>query len=72
MPRNPKESHARELEEVELDAPRVDESEMEDDERAMATLWADKRASFADEDEEETDVEDIDLNDLYAMEGPDS
>lgn len=72
MPRTPKDSHARELEEEEIGAPRVHESELEDDERATASLWADKRASFADEDEEEADIEDIDLDDLYAMEGPDA
>lgn len=79
MPRSPKESHGRELEDEEgisRGAPRVDENEAEDDERAQASL----KQSGGDEDDErdELDVaeediaEEIDLDDLSAMEGPDA
>jgi hypothetical protein len=75
MPRYPKDSHTREIEEEGRDlegAPRIFESAMEDDERTQASLWTDKRASFADEDDDDVEIEDLQLDDLYAMEGPDA
>ena len=73
MPRQ-KDSHRSELEDEERDigdAPFVDESDHEDEDRARASLWSDRRASFEDEDDVEADIEDIDLEALSAMEGPD-
>ncbi len=56
------------------DAPRVEESEeAEDDERAQASLSnkGDKHSDLDDEDEDDL-AQDIDLDDLAAMEGPDA
>ena len=75
MPRYAKDSHAREIEDEGRaleGAPRVFESDSEDDERAQASIWSDKRASFADDDEDEVDIEDLQLDDMNAMEGPDA
>lgn len=75
MLRPQKESHPRELEEEQGDfagALRVDENEVEDDDKGRASMWADRRASFEDDDDDEPEMEDLDLDDLYAMEGPDA
>ena len=75
MPRYPKDSHTREIEDEGRDlegAPRVFESESEEDERATMSIWSDKRASFGDEDEDDVEIEDLVLDDMYAMEGPDA
>lgn len=71
MPRDLKD----EEEELDLrDAPRVDEEEVEEDERAQASLnqKGDKHSEYGDPDDDEDLVEDIDLDDLAAMEGPDA
>lgn len=71
MPVTTKDSQYREDEEVDRDAedaPRVDESEIEPDDRTAAK--ADERA--ADEEVDDDLIEDIDLDDLAAMEGPDA
>ena len=70
MPRNPKDSQIREDEEERDDvaAPRVDENEVEDEEERVS-----KRDEDEDEEIDDDDVvEDIDLDDLSAMEGPDA
>ncbi len=75
MPRYPKDSHTREIEEEgrELEgAPRVFESDGEDHERAPMSAWAERRASFADEDDDDVEIEDLELDDMYAMAGPDA
>ena len=69
MPRNTKDSQIREDEEPrdDIEAPRVDEIEPED--RAVS------KADVDDQDREDLfdeDPEDIDLDDLSAMEGPDA
>ena len=69
MPRNTKDSQIREDEEQrdDIEAPRVDEIEPED--RAVS------KADVDDQDREDLfdeDPEDIDLDDLSAMEGPDA
>jgi hypothetical protein len=69
MPRATKDSHPREEEEVERDdvrAPRVHEHDVEHDDRA-------KHDDEVDYDVSDDDlVEEIDLDDLVAMEGPDA
>jgi hypothetical protein len=73
MPRDPKAAQDDD-EELDLrDAPRVDEEEVEEDERALSSLShkGDKHSEYGDEDDEDL-VEDIDLDDLAAMEGPDA
>jgi len=74
MPRNQKDPQGREIEDEERehgDAPRVDEQEIEDDDRVLSS-----HHSKADKDEYEVDesdiAEEIDLDDLSAMEGPDA
>ncbi len=69
MPRTTKDSHVRETEDErdDADAPRVDE--VEPDERAPSRL--DDDAPEAEPDDDDL-VEDIDLDDLAAMEGPDA
>ncbi len=70
MPRNQKDSQIREDEEERDDvaAPRVDENEVEDEEERVS-----KRDEDADEEvDEDAVVEDLDLDDLSAMEGPDA
>ena len=75
MPRIQKESHDREIDDDEQgigDAPRVDESEVEDEERAQASLGKrDKHEEGIYEVDEDDIAEEIDLDDLAAMEGPD-
>jgi hypothetical protein len=75
MPRTQKDPHERELDEEErdvADAPRVDESEVEDDDRAQASLGKrDKHEEGVYEVDEDDIAEEIDLDDLPAMEGPD-
>jgi hypothetical protein len=68
MPRNTKDSQIREDEEErdDLDAPRVDE--IEPDERVTSRLADDSPEAIDDDDL----IEDIDLDDLAAMEGPDA
>jgi hypothetical protein len=71
MPRTPKHSHEREVEELEREdvgAPRVDE--IEPDDRAQSKLFDDEEDMFDDDDDD--DAEDLDLDDLAAMEGPDA
>jgi len=77
MPRNQKDSQGREIEDEEqdtADAPRVDESEVEEDERARASLdKSDPREEREPDDEEDDDLaEELRLDDLSAMEGPDA
>jgi hypothetical protein len=70
MPRTTKNPHEREVEELEREdvgAPRVDD--VEPDDRAQSKLFDDEEDLFDDDDE---DAEDIDLDDLAAMEGPDA
>jgi hypothetical protein len=75
MPRNQKESHDREMDDEErdvADAPRVDESEVEDEERAQTSLGKrDKHEEGIYEVDDDDIAEEIDLDDLAAMEGPD-
>ena len=69
MPRNTKDSQFREDEEErdDVEAPRVDEEDASDD-RAPSKLEEE-----ADEYDDDDDlVEDIDLDELSAMEGPDA
>ncbi len=70
MPRNTKDSQFREDEEErdDVEAPRVDEDEALDD-RAPSKL--DEDAEAYDDDDDDL-VEDIDLDELSAMEGPDA
>lgn len=72
MPPSPKDSQYRDDEEVDReandDAPRVDESEIEPDDRTAAK--AEERTG--DEEVDDDMIEDIDLDDLAAMEGPDA
>ncbi|HEY5950428.1 MAG TPA: hypothetical protein VIV40_33285 [Kofleriaceae bacterium] len=71
MPRNQKDSQSREDEEErnDLDAPRVDE--IEPDDRAQSKL--DDQDDDEDEEVDEDDIaEEIDLDDVSAMEGPDA
>lgn len=76
MPPNPKDSQYREDEEVDrdvLDAPQVDETDIEPEDRGAAKLDEhvdDERAR--DEEVDEDVIEVIDLEDLSAMEGPDA
>lgn len=71
MPRNQNDSEIDE-EEHDVEAPRVDESEVEDDERAQASLQKrDKHDEGIYEVDEDDIAEEIDLDDLAAMEGPD-
>jgi hypothetical protein len=72
MPRNTKDSQFREDEEIDredTEAPRVDESEIEPEDRAQS-----KRDEEAEEQRLDDDdiVEEIDLDELSAMEGPDA
>ncbi len=73
MPRNQKDSQFREGEEerdeqsATVEAPRVDEHEVEDD-RAQSKLDEEAAQEVDDEDL----VEEIDLDELTAMEGPDA
>jgi hypothetical protein len=72
MPRDLKQSHDEDEQQGLPDAPRVDEEEIEEDERALASL-AHKSDKYSEYDDDEDDiVEDIDLDDLSAMEGPDA
>lgn len=68
MPRTTKDSHVRELDDEHDDgeAPQVDE--IEPDERVTSTV--DQDTDELDDDDDL--VEDIDLDDLAAMEGPDA
>lgn len=68
MPRTTKDSHVRDLDDEHDDAepPQVDE--IEPDERVTSRLADDTPEELDDEDL----VEDIDLDDLSAMEGPDA
>lgn len=71
MPRNTKDSQFREDEELDredMDAPRVDENDVEPDDRAQAKI--DEEAVHDDLDEDI--VEEIDLDEMSAMEGPDA
>ena len=71
MPRNTKDSQFREDEEVDrddADAPRVDENDIEPDDRAQSKL--DEEAVHEDLDDDL--VEEIDLDEMVAMEGPDA
>jgi hypothetical protein len=70
MPRNTKDSQFREDEEErdDVEAPRVDENDVEDD-RAPSKL--EEEADDHDDDDDDL-VEDIDLDELSAMEGPDA
>lgn len=71
MPRNPKDSEIDE-EERDVEAPRVDESEVEEEEKAPASLSKrDKHEEGVYEVDEDDIAEEIDLDDLAAMEGPD-
>ena len=73
MPRDPKAYEDEEQEQDLRDAPQVDEEEVEEDERALASLnnqKGDKHSEYGDDDEDL--AEDIDLDDLAAMEGPDA
>jgi hypothetical protein len=72
MPRNTKDSQFREDEEIEredAEAPRVDENEIEPDDRAPSKLDEEAEEEYLDDDDI---VEEIDLDDLSAMEGPDA
>jgi hypothetical protein len=67
MPRTPKDPQGREVDDDEdlRDAPRVDESEeVEEEERA--------RASLEDDEDDDDLAEEIRVEDLAAMEGPDA
>jgi hypothetical protein len=68
MPRTTKDSHVRELDDDhdEGEPPQVDE--LEPDERVTSRLADDAPEAMDDEDL----IEDIDLDDLAAMEGPDA
>lgn len=66
MPRTTKDSHVRELDDDEAEPPQVDE--LEPDERVTSRLADDSPEEIDDDDL----VEDIDLDDLAAMEGPDA
>ena len=71
MPRNTKDSQLREDEEVDRDdaeAPRVDENDIEPDDRVPSKL--DEEAVHEDLDDDL--VEEIDLDEMVAMEGPDA
>ena len=70
MPRNTKDSQIREDEEERDDvaAPQVDENEVEEDDRVTSS----KPDKDAEEVEDEDIAEEIDLDDLSAMEGPDA
>jgi hypothetical protein len=69
MPRSPKDSQIREDEDERdvLDVPLVDEDEIDEDDRVASS----KLVDYDDEASDEL-VEDIDLDDLAAMEGPDA
>ena len=73
MPHNPKDSQSREDEDERDDSiePRVDESELGEDEEEERTP---QKSDDIDEDadEEDDEAEEIDLDDLSAMEGPDA
>ena len=73
---NQKQSHDRELEDADEDetgAPRIYEDEMEEDERALQSFSkSDKHADGEENVQDEDIIEDIDLDDLEAMEGPDA
>ncbi len=67
MPRNPKDSQSRD-DEHEIDAPRVDVIDPDaSPERAPTKLDRDD-----DDDNDDDDIEEIDIEDLSAMEGPDA
>jgi hypothetical protein len=70
MPRTTKDSQFREDEEEhdDVEAPRVDEEDAEDD-RAPSKLDEEAEDEEADDDDL---VQEIDLDDLNAMEGPDA
>lgn len=73
MPRTQKESQGREVEDEERElreAPRVDEDDAAEDERAPQT----RRSVEDDESDDEEDeiAQEIDIEDLSAMEGPDA
>jgi len=69
MPRDTKDSQFREDEEIDVvDAPHVDEQDVEPDERAASKL--DEEAVRDDLDDDI--VEEIDLDVMAAMEGPDA
>lgn len=72
MPRDPRADQIEDEEQDLRDAPRVDEEEVEDDERAQASLNQkdDKYSEHGDDDEEL--AEEIDVDALAAMEGPDA
>ena len=73
MPRNTKDSQNREAEEVERDdvaAPTVEDEEVEAEDRTRAK--ADEDSDEEAEGDDEDLAEDIDLDDLSAMEGPDA
>lgn len=74
MPQNPKDSQYREDEEVDrddADAPHVDETDIEPEDRGAVKL--DERADEeVDGDLDDDLIEEIDLEDLNAMEGPDA
>lgn len=71
MPRNTKDSQLREDEDADrddTDAPRVDETDIEPDDRTQSKV--DEEAVHDDLDEDI--VEEIDLDEMSAMEGPDA
>jgi hypothetical protein len=73
MPRTTKDSQFREDEDErdDLDVPLVDEDEVEEDDRVTSSKVDEDAEDEADDDDDHL-VEDIDLDDLSAMEGPDA
>jgi hypothetical protein len=72
MPRTTKDSQFREDEEIDredAEAPRVDENEIEPEDRAQSKLDEEAAEQRLDDDDI---VEEIDLDELSAMEGPDA
>ena len=72
MPRTTKDSQFREDEEIDredAEAPRVDENEIETEDRAQSKLDEEAAEERLDDDDI---VEEIDLDELSAMEGPDA